>query len=354
VLVGRASADSSRYGLRLLLDGVSQAPNIESGSAKGTVDLVDHRLFFGAYAQSRYHLTSNASLLAGIRWNTTHETRDETRVNSRGVRTVTPATQDVNRLSGSLGAQWRVWQTSKGPINAVTLHGSFGHTFQPAQIDFGPDPEAQPEGGGLLKPETQRSFITGVRANTLDGLVQFDIDGFFVDFYNQPVQATSGGIGVLRSIGRQRYKGIDIEGAVHPAHAWTIKANVTGSSARYLDFVTNIDGKPTQLAGNRQVLTPSFRGSVGLIYAPERGWGASFVSSWSGKHWLDSLNTFPAPAYAIVDASLCYRFERFSLSISGSNLGDRRDAVQVSELGEGQFYRLNARRVDAALSWHFK
>ena len=59
---------------------------------------------WGLYAQSRYHLTSNASLLAGLRWNTTHETRDETRVNSRGVVTATPATQDVDRFSGSLGA----------------------------------------------------------------------------------------------------------------------------------------------------------------------------------------------------------------------------------------------------------
>jgi len=31
-----------------------------------------------------------------------------------------------------------------------------------------------------------------------------------------------------------------------------------------------------------------------------------------------------------------------------------RDAVQLSELGEGQFYRLPARRVDAVLTWHFR
>src|SRR5262249_18255379 len=179
-------------------------------------------------------------------------------------------------------------------------------------------------------------------------------DGFFVDFYNQPIEATSGGIAVLRSIGKQRYKGVDIEGALHVAHAWTVKANVTGSSARYLDFVTNINDQPTQLAGHRQVLTPSFRGGAGFIYAPERGWSASFTSTWTGTHSLNSLNTFKAPAYAVVDASLSYRFERFTLLISGTNLGNRRDAVQLSELGEGQFYRLNARSVDATLSWHFK
>ena len=37
----------------LLLDGVSQAPNIESVNPKGTVDFNDRRRFVGLYAQSR-------------------------------------------------------------------------------------------------------------------------------------------------------------------------------------------------------------------------------------------------------------------------------------------------------------
>jgi len=353
LLVGHADAGSLRFGQRLLLDGVSQVPSTESVNPKGTVDFTDRRRFVGLYAQSHYELTSSTSLLAGLRWNATHETRDEVRVNSRGVRTISAAVQDVDRLTGSIGAAWRVWQNAKSPISVVTLHGNVGYTFQPAQIDFGPDPEAQPEGGGLLKPETQRSVIVGLKADTADGHAGFDIDGFFVDFYNQPVQASSGGIAVLRSIGQQRYQGIDVEGSLRPAKGLMIKANVGWSDALYQDYVTNIDGTPTDLAGNRQVLTPAVRVGGGLLYAPERGWRGSFTSNWIGQHWLNSLNTFEAPAYAVVDASLGYRFQRFTVSVLGSNLGNRRDAVQLSELGEGQFYRLPARRVDATLTWHY-
>jgi iron complex outermembrane recepter protein len=354
LLVGRGAADSLRYGQRLLLDGVSRVPGTDAVNPKGTVDFNDRRRFVGLYAQSRYELTSSTSLLGGLRWNTTHETRDEIRVNSRGVTTVIPAAQDVDRLTGSIGAAWRVWQAANAPISLVTLHGSVGYTFQPAQIDFGPDPEAQPEGGGLLAPETQRSVIVGLRADAPGGKAGFDVDGFFVTFSNQPVQATAGGVAVLRSIGEQRYQGIDVEGALRPAKGLTVKGTVGWSDARYLDFVTTIDGIPAQLAGNRQVLTPSVRVGGGVLYSPERGWRGSLTSSWIGKHWLNSLNTFEAPAYAIVDASLGYRFERFTAAVLASNLGDRRDAVQLSELGEGQFYRLPARRVDATLTWHYK
>src|SRR5262245_65353857 len=98
-----------------------------------------------------------------------------------------------------------------------------------------------------------------MKADSKDGLAGFDVDGFFVDFYNQPVQAAANGTTVLRSIGQQRYEGIDVEGALRPARALSIRANVGWSNARYEDYVTDIDGEPTQLAGHRQLLTPRVR-----------------------------------------------------------------------------------------------
>lgn len=354
LLVGRANAGSLRFGQRLLLDGVSQVPSTDTVNPKGTVALTDRRRFIGLYAQSHYELTSRVGLLGGLRWNTTYETREEERVNSRGVKTVAPAEQDVNRLTGSLGAAWKVWQAPGSPLGTVTLHGSVGYTFQPAQIEFGPDPEAQPEGGGLLKPETQSSVIGGLKAGAPDGRIGLEVDGFFVTFYNQPVQASAGGVAVLRPVGEQRYKGVDVEADVRPARRVTLNANVGLADSRYRDFLTSIDGAPTQLAGNHQVLTAPVHAGGGLLYAPERGWRGSLTANWIGKHWLNDLNTFEAPGYALVDASIGYRFQRVTATILGSNLGNRRDAVQVSELGEGQFYRLPARRVDLTLTWHYK
>jgi hypothetical protein len=89
-------------GQRLLLDGVSQTPSTATATSKGTVDFEDRRRFVGVYAQSHYPIAAGTSLLAGLRWNATHQTRDERRVNSRGVVTLTPATQDVDRLTGSV------------------------------------------------------------------------------------------------------------------------------------------------------------------------------------------------------------------------------------------------------------
>src|SRR4029453_11903574 len=143
LLTGHANADSLRYGQRLPLDGIGVVPSTESVAPRGTVTLDDSRRFVGLYSQGHYQLTPSTSLLGGLRWNTTHESRDQVRVNSRGVSTFMPARQDVDRLTGSVGAVWRMGETTDAPISIVTLHGSVGYTFQPAQIDFGPNPEAQ-------------------------------------------------------------------------------------------------------------------------------------------------------------------------------------------------------------------
>ncbi len=353
LLFGRVDADSNRYNFKLPLDGTT-LPDLSAGAARGTVALNDDRRFVGLYAQGRYRLTPTASLLAGLRWNQTHETLDVIRVNSRGVTTSTDASQDNHRLSGTFGAQWRAVAAPLGMIDGVTLHASGGSTFQPAQLAFGPNPVVPPEGGGLLKPETQRSVILGIRADLFGGRGDFDVDVFDVDFRNQPVQATVGGVSVLRSIGRQRYRGVDVESSFVPAPAWTIKANATWSDARFRDFVDEVDGVPTQLSGNRQILAPSFRAGAGLIYAPPRGLRGALTTSYTGARYLDRSNRVRVGGFNAIDASLGYRYDRYTVTFSAENLTDRRDPVLASELGEGAFYRMTSRRYTVALTCALK
>ena len=352
-LLGRADAASRRYNFKLPLDG-TVLPAIDAGVARGTVDLDDHRRFIGLYGQSRYRLTPDASLLAGVRWNRTHETYDSTAVNSRNVVTRIDTSQENSRFSGSVGGQWRVLHAPAGPIDGVTLQASVGNTFQPSQIDFSPNPEARAEGGGLLKPETQRSIVVGMRADALGGRADFDIDLFYVDFHNQPITTTAGGVSVLRAVGRQRYKGVDIDGSFSPAPNWSLKANATLSSARFLDFVTDVDGAPTQLSGRRQVLTPAMRTGGGILYAPAAGLRGSFTTTYIGPRYLDPANRYRVGGFTVLDASAGYRFDRYTFTLSASNLTDRRDPILASELGEGEFYRMTSRRIEGSLRMSFR
>jgi iron complex outermembrane receptor protein len=48
-----------------------------------------------------------------------------------------------------------------------------------------------------------------------------------------------------------------------------------------------------------------------------------------------------------------YRFDRYELRFDAHNLTDRRDAVSESELGDAQYYRMPARRIDVTYGVRF-
>ena len=81
-----------------------------------------------------------------------------------------------------------------------------------------------------------------------------------------------------------------------------------------------------------------------------RGLRGSLTAVYTGSRFLDASNIAKVGGYSVLDASLGYRFERVTLTLTAANLTDRRDAVLQSELGEGQFYRMSGRRIDVIMS----
>jgi iron complex outermembrane recepter protein len=340
-LTGLARQDSTEYTYLLPLDG-GAAPSLAAGTLGDSASLHARRSFFGAYAQSRVVLSPQASVLVGLRWNQTHETRRAT--NEDGDEA--SQSQRNNRFSGSIGGRWQVWRDPLAAVEAVTLHANLGSTFQPAQIDFGPEAGFDT----LLKPETQRSLSFGAKVDALDGRLDVDLSAFFVDFANQPLATQLNGVPALVAGGKQRYTGIEAEASWRPAPAWTLAAHASYSDARYRDFVTDVDGVQTQLSGKQLAMSSRVRAGAGLTYAPERGWQGSLTTTYSSGRYLDRLNTARVGGFNVVDASIGYRFQAVTLSLSAANLTNRRDAIHASELGEDQFYRMPARHLDVTLS----
>jgi iron complex outermembrane receptor protein len=343
---GRADQGSRSYDYRVPLDG-SIPQDLATGEPDDVAQLTDHRSFFGLYAQSRLKVTPDFSVLAGLRWNHTSETRVTTAGDVDDDDEV-PLTQEqrVSRLNGSLGALWEVWRDKANVLDDVAVYANLGNTFQPPQIDFGIDAASDP----LLPAETERSVAFGIKADGDDGRFDFDLGAFFVDFDNQAVASEVDGTPVLRAAGRERYQGVEFETTYRPVHRLTLGAHATYGESRYRDFTTLIDDEPTSLDGKLLPLNPKFRGGAGVIWAPERGFGFSLTANYTGARYLDQLNEVRAGGYTVLDASVAWRFDRVTLSLAGSNLTDRRDPILASELGEGQIYRMPGRRLFATVA----
>lgn len=302
----------------------------------------DSRNFAGAYAQTRWTPLKGIGLLGGLRFNRIDERRTSADSDD-GARTQRAGT---SRLSGSLGVNARVWLDPEADLDDVTTYFSFANTFQPPQIDFGPDDQGQP----LLRPESERSYQLGIKADGFDGRFAADLAAFVVDFSNQAVTTQINDTPALVNGGQERFSGVELELAYKLLRSLSMTANASYNDARYRRFTTQIDGAATVLDGNRIPLSPPVLAGAGLIYAPFEGLHGAITGNFVGRRPLDMQNTVTAAAYATLDATLGYRFRGVDLSVSGYNLSDRRDPVLQSELGEGQYYVLPGRRLFVRLS----
>ncbi|PYQ97439.1 MAG: hypothetical protein DMF97_13925 [Acidobacteria bacterium] len=91
--------------------------------------------------------------------------------------------------------------------------------------------------------------------------------------------------------------------------------------------------------------------SGALIFAPDQGVFGDVVVKYSGDRYLNKRNTALARPFTTVDVGAGYRFGPYEIRADGRNLGDKRDPVAASELGDAQYYRLFPRsfRVTASL-----
>jgi iron complex outermembrane receptor protein len=241
------------------------------------------------------------------------------------------------------GVTYTPWR--KG-ADALHLFADYRNTYKPAVIDFGP--EAEPE---ILEPETGESYETGVKGLFAGGRVSMVVTAFQMDLNNIVVSQSVGGLPTLENAGEERLRGIEAETGFRLRQNVNWRVGYSLHDARFGDYVTEFGGVPTQLEGNRLEMAARNMASTGLTFSPAQGWQAYAQSNYVGSRYLNKRNTALAPDYITVDAGVGYRFKGYEVRLDAWNLTDQRDPVSESELGDAQYYLLQARRVEVSLRW---
>jgi len=347
-LYGKGEQHSKNFEYAVLPDG-SNAPDWRSLHIDETTSLDDKRNFTGVYADLEYALTDAWRVEAGIRFNHTRET-------TRGLETdltgeepeVTDGGSDSrteSRWAGSLGTSYRFWQDGR---DYLTVYASYRNTFKPAVVDFGPEAEFE-----ILKSEDAESGEVGIKGRHLDGVFEWDLSVFRMNFNNLVVSQDVEGLPGLANAGKERFKGAEAEAKWNFAEGFSVVGTYAYHDARFGDYVQDFDGVPTQLRGNLLEMSPQHIASIGLMYAQPQGFRAYVVGDYVGKRWLNKRNTSLASDYTTIDAGVGYAWDRWEIRADGYNLSDRRDAVAESELGDAQYYRLPARSYWLTLRYEF-
>lgn len=321
-LYGRGRADSALFDYFAPLDGRSTPA---AGAPDEETSLEARRNFSGLYAQTEWSVTPRFRVDAGLRVNHTSETREVEGGAESEDRTTT-------RLSGGIGAIFQLQQ--------VSLFANYRDTFKPAALDFGPDVE-----GELLQAETGRSKEIGIRGSMYDR-IEWEASVFRNDLENLLVSTVRNGRPALENAGNIRVNGAELE--VRAALAGPLRAQFAYAyhDARFGDYVQAFDGVPTQLSGRRFEMSPFNLAALGLQLAPRRGWTAHAELNYTGSRFLNKRNTALAGAFTTWSAGVGRHIAHGELRLDGRNLTNRRDPVAESELGDGQYYRLQPRLVE--------
>jgi iron complex outermembrane recepter protein len=341
---GRQSSDNFEYAVSA--DG-SHVPSSRDLTIDESTAVTDRRSFYGGYVQADWRPTERLDLVAGLRLNHTHETRDAREID-RHEHEETSRSDERNktRPSGVVGASYALWVDG---ADRLTLFADYRNTYKPAAFDFGPEAE-----GGILAPETAHSNEAGLKGRLFDGRLEWEASYFHMNFANLVIRENIDGLPALANAGTERFKG----GEVEASWQWTDDLRVAGSwayhDARFVNYGRlRPNGSIQQLGGNRLELSPEHLGALGLVYAPATGFNGSVVWNHVGERFLNKGNSSIAESYDTVDLGVGYRFGDWQLRIDEYNATDRRDPVAESEIGDAQFYRLPGRSymLSASLDW---
>jgi iron complex outermembrane receptor protein len=275
-----------------------------------------------------------------VRLNGFDETRDGEHEED-GVDVPETVKDNKTRLGGRLGVTWQAWRSDS---DELALFVDARDTFKPPALDFGPEAEVDP-----LKPETARNVEVGLRTDLAQHRLHFDASAFRMDFENLVIATIVDGNPALANAGTERFDGVELDAEYEFLPEWRSLVTYAWHDATFRDYETEFDGVPTQLGGKQLEMSPHHLASGGLSYGGRILHADAYVN-YIGDRFLNKRNTAPAEAYTTIDASIGARFGAWDVRVTGQNLGDRRDPVAESELGDAQYYRLPARTVEVATS----
>ena len=332
---GRQTTQNANAGYNVPLNGTVIPPATGNLLVNEIGTLNDKRFFTGQYAQVEWKPGADWDVIGGIRLNEAYEHKDSSDLTLPPPQLAQESvSKTIVKLSETLGATYRLWH--HGP-ESVSVYADVRSAFKPSAIDFGPD--FTPD---LLQPETALSYETGLKGVTAGGSLEYQAELFQMNFNNLVVATPSG---ALANAAGEKLKGIELESRWHMTKQFDMVGSASYHDTRFTNYEF-FDGVNTvNVQGNQLPLAPHVVAAAGLLYAPVTGWSGNAILKYSGRRYLDEENIAVVGGYTAIDANLAYSWDKYRISLDGTNLSNQRPPVTSSEFGSESFYLLNGRTI---------
>ena len=198
-----------------------------------------------------------------------------------------------------------------------------------------------------FKPETVDSYELGWKAALLDHRLQLATAIFDAEYKDVQIPGsaacTTNGVpnfcGVTTNAGKARMRGVEIETNARlgenlfgQGDRFTFAGSLGYLDGKYLQYITLVNGKPTDVASTRRIQnTPKWTMSGTLDYSTP-AWGGHLDANTTvsyrsfARQFEFAIPYLDQPGYALWDANLVWRSrsDRFELGLHGKNLTNKK------------------------------
>ena len=299
------------------------------------------------YGQATYEIVDDLKLTLGGRysWDKLKGAGEQSIQVPGGPVTPIPGTMFVDKTTVKKPSFRVALDYSLNPD--VLVYGSVSQGFkEPVYnvLPFSPPP---------TKPEVLTAYEVGLKSEFLDRRLKFNAAAFWYEIKNPQVQtAPRPGSAVTSNAEHARHRGFEIETTFAVTPEFQLRAAGTYLDAKYTSFRNasiinpnpnfpfgNLPGVPGDVSGSTTVFAPKLSGNAGADYTVQLGNGGEIVASgnvlFTSKVFFEPDHNLVQPAYALVDASLTYKFpdDKTFVRLWGANLTDKLYYRSASSVG---------------------
>jgi iron complex outermembrane receptor protein len=291
-----------------------------------SADLTTSYEEYAGFASGSYHVTSDVTLDAGLRYS--HNDQHATGVNGGYLVLVgaLPAGENTPSSDGvwteSFDAKWQFEPNSM-------LYARAASGYRPGG----------PNITGSFQPDHTWNYEVGAKTSALDGKVTADVAAFYIDWTNIQLNFFNGTSTVIGNAGNARSEGVEFEGVYKPIDGLTFAANLTYTDAVMTSVKPGATGGAA--VGNTLPNDSKWAGSLrGDYYFPLSGpiegnfggalrYRSQFNTTFPGDPG-QRFYTLPTTLFADLRAGLSFD-KRVNLDFQVLNIADVRKLSNITE-----------------------
>ncbi|MET0180089.1 MAG: TonB-dependent siderophore receptor, partial [Novosphingobium sp.] len=301
---------------------------------------------YSLFIDERLWVTDKLSLNAGLRYQHFKAEQDQIALttNANGpLTTCNGVTGTVSTCLSRSKVTFDLWNPKASVIFEPSDNMSFYATYSRSAVPPGNSVSngslATPLAGGSitandLSPEKAETFDLGAKFSAFGDRLLIQTAIYQINRKNSREVDPNTQLLVASGDPKQRLRGFEFGASGTITPDLLVTANYAFVDADIRDAVTSgvVD---TAAIGKQVRYVPRHAASVWAAYKPLdgrlKGLEVGFGANYQSKVYVNNQNTQVAPSYFVVDALLGYTFdERFSVSLNGYNLTDKRYYAQVN------------------------